>query len=118
MLNDEPFCVPLSTFEEGKMQVFSIDGREIVGCRTKDAIYVVDNICTHAFARLNEGRLRGTRLICPLHGAAFDIRDGRALGAPAAKPLATHAVRIVGDEVLISVTPKPTPGSTSTRIED
>jgi 3-phenylpropionate/trans-cinnamate dioxygenase ferredoxin subunit len=54
--------------------------------------------------------LRGTRLICPLHGASFDVRDGRVLGAPATRALATHPLRIAGDCVEISVTaaePKP-----------
>ncbi len=108
MSTDEPFCVPLSTFVEGRMHVFSVQGRELVGCRIKDLIHVADNICTHAFARLSEGRLRGTRLICPLHGAAFDIRDGRPF-APATKPLAIHVARIVGDEVQISVVPPHAP---------
>jgi naphthalene 1,2-dioxygenase system ferredoxin subunit len=74
-------------------------------CRTKDGIYALDNICTHAHARLNEGRLRGTRLICPLHGASFDVRDGRVLGAPATRPLCTHTLRIVGDRIEISLRP-------------
>jgi nitrite reductase/ring-hydroxylating ferredoxin subunit len=54
---------------------------------------------------LIEGRLRGTRIICPLHGASFDIRDGRVLGAPAMQPLATHRVHIVGDQIEIEVGP-------------
>ena len=41
-----------------------------------------------------ESRLRGTRLICPLHGASFDARDGRVLAPPATAPLCQHAVRI------------------------
>src|SRR5271170_2790365 len=102
--------VALRDLAEGKMLACAIGGREIVVCRTKEGIYALDNICTHAYARLNEGRLRGTRLICPLHGASFDVRDGRVLGAPATRPLATHPVRINGDCVEISVTaaePKP-----------
>jgi nitrite reductase/ring-hydroxylating ferredoxin subunit len=80
-----------------------VAGREIVICRTKDGVYALDNICTHAYARLNEGRLRGNRLICPLHGAAFDVRDGHVLGAPASRPLAIHAVNVVDDRIEISV---------------
>jgi 3-phenylpropionate/trans-cinnamate dioxygenase ferredoxin subunit len=97
--------VALADVPEGKMHACAIDGREIVVCRTKEGIYALDNICTHAYARLSEGRLRGNRLICPLHGASFDVRDGRALGAPATRPLTTHAVRTVGDHVDISITP-------------
>jgi 3-phenylpropionate/trans-cinnamate dioxygenase ferredoxin subunit len=95
--------IPLAELAEGSMLVRSIGGREIVICRTKTGLHALDNICTHAYARLNEGRLRGTRLICPLHGASFDVRDGRALGAPATRPLATHAIQVVGDSAHVTL---------------
>ena len=95
--------IPLTELARGAMRVRSIGGREIVICRTKTGVHALDNICTHAYARLNEGRLRGTRLICPLHGASFDVRDGRALGAPASRPLATYAIQVVGDCAQVTV---------------
>jgi nitrite reductase/ring-hydroxylating ferredoxin subunit len=88
---------------EGKMRSCTIGGREIVVCRTKEGVHALDNICTHAYARLDEGRLRGTRLICPLHGASFDVRDGRVLGAPATRPLQTHTVNVIDDRIEISL---------------
>ena len=97
--------IALADVAEGNPHVCMAGEREIVICRTKDGIYALDNICTHAHARLNEGRLRGTRLICPLHGASFDVRDGRVLGAPATRPLCTHTLRIVGDRIEISLRP-------------
>jgi 3-phenylpropionate/trans-cinnamate dioxygenase ferredoxin subunit len=95
--------IPMSEIKEGTMNARTVDGREIVVCRTKDGIYALDNICTHAYARLNEGRLRGNRLICPLHGASFDVRDGRALGPPAMQALPTHPLQVSGDQVDITV---------------
>ena len=62
-------------------------------CHTKSGVFALDNICSHAYARMSEGRLRGTRLICPLHGASFDVRDGRVLGPPATQPLAATRTR-------------------------
>jgi len=103
MSNQTPITVALSDVAQGMMHTVAAGGREIVVCRTKDGVYALDNICTHAYARLNEGRLRGNRLICPLHGAAFDVRDGRVLGAPASRPLAIHAVKVVDDRIEISV---------------
>ena len=76
------------------MRACLIGSRDIVICRTREGIFALDNICTHALARLSEGRLRHARLVCPLHGASFDIRDGRALGPPAEIPLTPHAVRL------------------------
>ena len=97
--------VPLADLPAGSMRACESQGREVVVCRTKDGIYALDNICSHAHARLSEGRLRGTRLICPLHGASFDVRDGRVLGAPATRPLATHGVRVDGDHVDVTIAP-------------
>jgi 3-phenylpropionate/trans-cinnamate dioxygenase ferredoxin subunit len=104
----------LAELAEGGMSTVLARERDIVVCRTKAGVFAVDNVCTHAYARLSEGRLRGTRLICPLHGASFDVRDGRALGAPATRPLACHAVRIEGERIIVEVSSaaRDTPGFT------
>jgi nitrite reductase/ring-hydroxylating ferredoxin subunit len=88
---------------EGQMRACQLGGRELVICRTRDGLFALDNICTHALARLSEGRLRGQRLICPLHGASFDVRDGRVLGAPAQQPLKTYQVRVHDDRIEVAV---------------
>ena len=95
--------MPLTEVPEGKMKSCTIDGREIVVCHTRDGLHALDNICTHAMAKMSEGRLRGTRLICPLHGASFDVRTGAVVGAPAVRPLACHAVRTVDGVVEVQL---------------
>jgi nitrite reductase/ring-hydroxylating ferredoxin subunit len=99
--------VPVMTLAEipqGSMQAKMLEGREIVICHTREGVFALDNICTHAHARMCEGRLRATRLVCPLHGASFDIRDGRVLGAPAVVPLPTYPVRVVDGTIEVSLT--------------
>lgn len=93
----------------GSMRTCLIGGREILICHTREGIFALDNICTHAHARLCEGRLRATRVVCPLHGGSFDIRDGRVLGPPAEVALATHAVRIVEGTIEVALSPSATP---------
>jgi len=98
--------VPVMTLAElrqGSMQTRVLDGREIVICHTREGVFALDNICTHAHARMCEGKLRATRLVCPLHGASFDVRDGRVLGSPAVVPLPTHEVRVVDGTIEIAV---------------
>lgn len=87
----------------GSMRARMIGGRELVICHTREGVFALDNICTHAHARLCEGRLRATRLVCPLHGASFDIRDGRVLGSPAEAALSTYAVRVVDAAIEVAV---------------
>jgi nitrite reductase/ring-hydroxylating ferredoxin subunit len=110
-LEFEP-ALALAALPQGRMHACTIAGREVVLCRTKDGVHALDNVCTHAYARLNEGRLAGVRLICPFHGASFDVRDGRVLGAPATQPLPHHTVRIVGDIVEVAVDPCAPPQET------
>jgi len=106
-MNQSSF-VPVMTLAEipqGSMQAKVLEGREIVICHTREGLFALDNICTHAHARMCEGRLRATRLVCPLHGASFDIRDGRVLGPPATVPLPTYPVRVVDGMIEVSLTP-------------
>ena len=91
-------------FADGSMQGYTVAGRDVVVCRTKDGQWhALDNICTHGFVKMHEGRLRGVRLICPLHGASFDCRNGSVLGAPASKPLACWQIKIEGERVLVAL---------------
>lgn len=87
----------------GRMLEVNVGSRSLVLCHTRDGWFAVDNVCTHAYAKLSEGRLRKTRLICPLHGGSFDCRTGAALGAPAVVPLGTYAVRLSGEDVEIAL---------------
>jgi nitrite reductase/ring-hydroxylating ferredoxin subunit len=86
-------------FAENGMRAFVIAGRDIVVGRSREGWFALDDLCTHGYARMSEGRLRGCRLICPLHGASFDVRDGRVLGAPATAALGTHGVRVLDEFV-------------------
>lgn len=96
----------LTEIPPGSMQAKVLEGREIVICHTREGgVFALDNICTHAHARMCEGRLRATRLVCPLHGASFDVRDGRVLGAPAVVPLPTYPVRVVDGVVEVALEP-------------
>lgn len=88
---------------EGKMRAVQVAGRDVVVCHGKEGWFALDDICSHAYARMSEGRLRGCRLICPLHGASFDVRDGSVLGAPATTPLAVHRLRIVDGQVEVAL---------------
>ena len=82
-------------------------GKEIALYDLDGEVFATDDICTHAYAKLSEGRLRKTRLICPLHGGSFDCRTGAAIGAPAVVALGTYVVRVTGEEVQIALGEQP-----------
>jgi len=76
-----------------RVALFNVDGQ----------IYAIDDTCTHAEASLSEGTVEGCEVVCPLHGARFDLRTGAALSLPAVIPVETYEVKVEGDEVFIRV---------------
>jgi nitrite reductase/ring-hydroxylating ferredoxin subunit len=87
----------------GKTLVVLIEGNEVLLCHTSEGLFAVDNMCTHAAARLCEGRLRGHRILCPMHGAAFDVRSGEALSRPASVALRSYPIKLVGENIHMSI---------------
>jgi nitrite reductase/ring-hydroxylating ferredoxin subunit len=47
--------------------------------------------------------MRGYRIICPLHGATFDIRDGSATSLPAIQPIRSFPLRIVDGMIEVAI---------------
>lgn len=92
----------LADLPKGKTLCVEKDGREVLLCHTAEGVFAVDNLCTHAAARMSEGKLKGCKILCPLHGAAFDVRDGSVLSRPARVALGRYAVRIDGDAILLA----------------
>jgi nitrite reductase/ring-hydroxylating ferredoxin subunit len=82
---------------------FQVAGLAIVLCRRDDEFFALKNECSHALSTFEDGRVKGYRLYCPLHGAAFDIRDGSAVAAPARRPIETYPVRVVDGVVEVDV---------------
>jgi 3-phenylpropionate/trans-cinnamate dioxygenase ferredoxin subunit len=80
-----------------------VDDRMIALFHVGGKFYAIDDVCTHDGGPLAEGRLEGFAIVCPRHGAKFDIRDGRVLAMPATKPTVAHEVKIEAGEVFVRV---------------
>lgn len=68
-----------------------------------DSWHAIENVCTHAYALLTDGWLEDHEIECPLHAGRFDVRTGAALCAPLSEPIATHPVRVEGEDVMVLV---------------
>jgi 3-phenylpropionate/trans-cinnamate dioxygenase ferredoxin subunit len=66
--------------------------------------YVIGDTCTHEEASLSEGELVDEYTVeCPLHGAQFDIRTGRALCLPATGTTGSFEVIVEGGVVKVKL---------------
>lgn len=65
--------------------------------------YAVEVWCSHQRVSLINGDLEDYELMCPLHGACFDLRTGKHLCLPAVKPIESYPVKVEGDTVFVEV---------------
>lgn len=81
----------LIELEDDDVGLFNLDGQ----------FYAISDICTHDDGPLVEGHLDGDCIVCPRHGARFNVKTG-AQTMPAFSPVPVYRVKIEGDDVLIA----------------
>lgn len=88
---------------EGVPRAVKVGRHPVVLIRLGDELHALPGRCTHRPRPLSKGLLHGSRLLCPSHQAAFDVRTGDALEPPALDALPKYPVRVVDGEVLVEV---------------
>jgi 3-phenylpropionate/trans-cinnamate dioxygenase ferredoxin subunit len=98
--------VPLAAAADippGEVRVFETDYERIAVCNVDGAFYAIADLCTHDDGPLGEGTLDGCAILCPRHGALFDVRDGAVLRAPAVTPVPTYPLKVEGGRILVEL---------------
>jgi 3-phenylpropionate/trans-cinnamate dioxygenase ferredoxin subunit len=88
---------------DGRPEVFEVEERHVAVYRLDGAYYAIEDICTHDGGPLAEGEIDGCEVICPRHGARFDIRTGAVRSMPAVTPVESYPVRVEGDDLYIGL---------------
>jgi nitrite reductase/ring-hydroxylating ferredoxin subunit len=92
-----------SAVSSGKSLCVQVDGRSIALFELDGTVLALDDTCTHAGGPLSEGEVEEGGVVCPWHGAKFDLRTGAALGPPASSPVKSYPVRIQGQEIWVEL---------------
>ena len=83
----------VSELPAGQAKRVAINGRPVALFNVNGNYYALEDVCPHRGAPLSEGVCEGTEVICPWHGARFDLRTGEAKSPPAFTSLETFPVR-------------------------
>ena len=93
-----------ANISEGKLKNITAAGKEIVIANVKGEYYAINNICTHAGAELHEGVLEGNELVCPWHGAKWNVQTGDLIWFPQKlKNQQSYNVVVEGDNVFVEI---------------
>ena len=82
--------------DEAYLVVFNIGGD----------IYAIEDVCSHDDGPLGDGDLEGHEVVCPRHGARFDVRTGKALTFPAVEDIPAYPVQIIDGKIQVGLPKK------------
>ena len=81
---------------------FPCGDKTICVANVNGAYSAMDNVCLHQGGPLGEGTIENGKVVCPLHGWAYDPKTGEATHNARAK-VAVYPLKIENGDVLIEV---------------
>lgn len=92
---------PAQAVTEAATLSAEVDGYPIIVARCGERLFAVEDRCTHDGESLAGAEIEKCEIICPRHGARFDLRTGDALTPPAYEPIKTFNVRQEDGRILV-----------------
>jgi len=93
----------IDEMEDGDIKCVEVEDKEIALFKLNGEYFAIDNTCTHLGGPLCEGDIDGDRVICPWHGAEFDIRTGEVVSGPAEENVDPYKIVIENDSIKIDI---------------
>ncbi len=72
--------IDVDNFPEDDRHVVMVNGWRVFITRNDGDYVAINDRCPHAGSVLSTGRMRRGYIMCPLHGARFELRSGRCAG--------------------------------------
>jgi 3-phenylpropionate/trans-cinnamate dioxygenase ferredoxin subunit len=103
------FAVRTSDVPLGSLKAVDLGGLELMVANVGGTYFALDRRCTHMGENLCDGSLDGSVVVCPRHGARFEVSSGAAVGKAKLlflrtlpKNLRTYALKVEGGEILVA----------------
>jgi 3-phenylpropionate/trans-cinnamate dioxygenase ferredoxin subunit len=98
--------VPIATFQElppGERLFVTVDDDQIIVFNLGGQLYAIGDVCSHDGNVLDDAPVEGYDVVCPRHGAHFDIRNGKATSLPAVVDISAYPVRIREGQIEVGI---------------
>ena len=94
---------PEDQIPTGERLFVELGGKSIVLFNLAGRIFAIGDVCSHDNGPVGDGEIEENEIICPRHGARFDIRTGNTTSLPALVDIPAYSVRVVEGMVQIGV---------------
>lgn len=94
---------PDNELQNGERLFVEIGELQIVLFNIAGSFFAIADLCSHDDGPLGDGDLDDHQVVCPRHGARFDIRTGQVLSLPASEDIPAFPVVVEEGQIKISV---------------
>jgi 3-phenylpropionate/trans-cinnamate dioxygenase ferredoxin subunit len=101
----EVIAGPLDELPPGAMKLVDHEPYKVGVYNCGGELHAIEDRCSHDDGPLCLGNwdTDACTVVCPRHGASFDLESGRALSLPAYLPVRTFPVRIESGVVMVDI---------------
>ncbi len=87
----------------GERLFVDIDEFHLVVFNIAGELYAISDVCSHDNGPVGEGELEDYEVICPRHGAHFDVRRGKVRSLPAIVDIPAYPVKVVDGKIKVGL---------------
>jgi 3-phenylpropionate/trans-cinnamate dioxygenase ferredoxin subunit len=87
----------------GERLFVAIDEAQIVVFNLAGKLFAIGDVCSHDGNILDDATVEGWDVVCPRHGARFDLRNGKAISLPAVVDIPAYPVRVRDKQIEVGV---------------
>ena len=92
-----------SDLPNGERLFAEVGGTPIVVFNIAGKLFAIGDVCSHDNGPLGDGLIDDGNIVCPRHGAEFDLRTGKALSLPAVVDIPAYPVRVVTGKIEVGI---------------
>jgi 3-phenylpropionate/trans-cinnamate dioxygenase ferredoxin subunit len=86
---------PVEELPPGERMFINVGDFPVVIFNIAGEFFAIGDVCTHDDGPLGDGEVVDHQIICPRHGARFDVRTGEVLTLPAVQDVTRYPLRVV-----------------------
>lgn len=94
---------PASELPNGGRLFVDLGDKPMVIFNIAGQFFAIGDVCTHDDGPLGDGELEGHNIVCPRHGAEFDVRTGQAVQMPAVVDIPAYPVQVRDGNIFVGV---------------
>ena len=95
--------VPVEDLPNGERLFVEVDDKKIILFNLAGNLYALGDVCSHDDGPVGDGEIDGHEIICPRHGARFNISTGQATSLPAVVDIPAYPIRVAKGMIEVGI---------------